>query len=70
MPWLDKLLHKNPIVGFFSKQKKVSPVLKFALDLIDERKKERQDPEKQGQGRDFLDQFLDIKDSNPSIPDV
>ena len=70
MPWLDKLLHKNPLVGLFSKQR-VSPVLKFALERIAERKKERQDhPEKIGQERDFLGRFLDIKDSNPSIPDL
>lgn len=70
MPWLDNVLHKNPVVGFFSKQKVVSPVLKFALERIEERKKERQDhPEKKGQQRDFLARFLDIQESNTSIPD-
>jgi hypothetical protein len=71
MPWLDKLLHKNPLVGFFSKQKASSPVLKFALERIAERKKERQDhPEKRGQERDFLSRFLDIKEDNPNTPDL
>jgi hypothetical protein len=70
MPWLDKLLHKNPILALFSKQR-ASPVLKFALERIAERKKQRQDhPEKKGQERDFLARFLDIKDSNPRIPDL
>jgi hypothetical protein len=74
MPWLDKLLHKNPLVAFFSglfSKKKVSPVLEFALKRIEERKKERRDhPEKKGQERDFLARFLDIKDSqSSSIPD-
>ncbi|PGH08723.1 hypothetical protein AJ79_05914 [Helicocarpus griseus UAMH5409] len=69
MPWLDKLLHKNPLVGIFAKQR-ASPVLKFALERIAERKKERQGhPEKRGQQRDFLARFLDIKEGNPSIPD-
>lgn len=70
MPWLDKLLHKNPLVGFFSKQR-MSPVLKFALERIAQRTKERQDrPEKKGQERDFLSRFLDIKDTNSNIPDL
>lgn len=73
MPWIDKLLHKNPLVtflaGLFTKQK-VSPVLQFALERIEERKKERHShPERKGQARDFLGQFLDIKDGNSSIPD-
>lgn len=71
MPWLDKLLHKNPLIGLFSKQKNVSPVLKFALERIDERKSERQKhPEKKGQERDFLARFLDVKDNHPDIPDL
>lgn len=73
MPWLDKLLHKNPIVAFFSglySKQRVSPVLEFALERIEERKKERHNhPEKKGQERDFLAQFLNIKDSHSSIPD-
>lgn len=73
MPWLDKVLHKNPVVSFFSSllaEKKVSPVLGFALERIEGRKKERlENPEKKGQERDFLSRFLDIKDSNPNIPD-
>lgn len=74
MPWLDQVLHKNPVVGFFSglfAKKKVSPVLEFALQRIEERKRERRDhPETKGQQRDFLARFLDIKDSNSSIPDL
>lgn len=74
MPWLDKLWHKNPLVGVFSglfSKQTVSPVLKFALNRIEERKKERHDhPEKKGEERDFLARFLDIKDnSSSSIPD-
>lgn len=73
MPWLDKLLHKNPVVSFFSghfSKKQVSPVLKFALERIEERKRERHDhPERKGQERDFLGRFLDIKNNNPTIPD-
>lgn len=73
MPWLDKVLHKNPVVSFVSgllAEKKVSPVLEFALERIEERKKERhENSEQKGQGRDFLSRFLDIKDSNPNIPD-
>ncbi|KAJ6122548.1 pisatin demethylase, partial [Penicillium capsulatum] len=73
MPWLDKLFHKNPLLGFLSGlviKKKVSPVLEFALDRISERKKERRDhPEKTGHKRDFLARFLDIQASNSNIPD-
>ena len=72
-PWLDKLLHKNPsasfLSGLFSKPS-VSPVLGFALKRIAERENERHDqPEKKFQEPDFLSRFLDVKDSNPSIPD-
>lgn len=73
MPWLDKLLHNNPVIGFLSgffSKPRVSPVLRFALEQIEDRKKERRNhPEKKGQGRDFLTRFLDIQDGNPSIPD-
>lgn len=73
MPWLDKALHKSPLVAFFSglfSKPAMSPVLKFALERIAERKKEFHDhPEKKGQGRDFLTQFLHIKKSHPNIPD-
>lgn len=73
MPWLDKLLHKNPLVGFFSglfSKPRVSPVLEFALQRIEKRKKERHDDsDKKGQERDFLTRFLDIQDSHESIPD-
>lgn len=73
MPWLDNLLHKNPVVAFFSglfSKPTVSPVLKFALDRISARKQERRDhPEKKGQERDFLSRFLDIQDGNSNIPD-
>lgn len=73
MPWLDKVLHKNPLVailsGLFSKPA-MSPVLEFALERIAERKREFRDhPEKTGQGRDFLTQFLYIKENHPDIPD-
>lgn len=73
MPWLDKVLHKNHLVailsGLFSKPA-MSPVLIFALERIAERKREFHDhPEKQDQGRDFLTQFLRIKESHPNIPD-
>lgn len=74
MPWLDKLLHKNFLVGYisglFSKQK-VSPVLRFALDRIADRKMARNNhPGTKGQDRDFLSRFLDIQDSRPDIPDL
>lgn len=69
MPWLDKVLHKNPLLALLSKQR-ASPVLKFALERIAEREKERHDhPERKGHERDFLARFLDIKDNNPDIPD-
>lgn len=73
MPWLDKLLHKNPLVGYFScliSKQRVSAALEFALERIEERKKERHDhPETKGQKLDFLAHFMDIKDSHPGIPD-
>lgn len=74
MPWLDKVLHKNPLVAFFSgvfSKPAMSPVLKFALERIAERKKEFHDhPEKKAQGRDFLTQFLQTQESNAEIPDL
>lgn len=74
MPWLDSLLHKNPVISFFKRlfaTPTVSPVLKFALDGIAERKKKRQEnPEKNDSSRDFLARFLDIKDAQPGIPDL
>lgn len=73
MPWLDKMLHKNPLIGFIAglvSTPKVSPVLKFALEQIANRKSERlREQEKNEQRRDFLSRFLDIKDVNPDIPD-
>ena len=73
MPWLDKLLHKNPIFGFLSRfvsRARVSPVLEFALERISERKRKHHDhPERKGQERDFLDRFLDVQNSHSSIPD-
>lgn len=74
MPWLDRFLHKNTVIAYFSgifSKQKVSPVLKFALDRIEERKKARHDhPEIKGHGRDFLSRFLDIQDGRPDIPDL
>lgn len=74
MPWLDKLFHKNAFVSYFKSlvsTPTVSPVLKFALDQIANRKAERiNEPEKKGLRRDFLARFLDIKDMNPDIPDL
>lgn len=74
MPWLDKLFHKNAIISFLSglfSTPTVSPVLKFALDQIANRKIERHDhPEKKSERRDFMARFLDIKDANPDIPDM
>ena len=73
MPWLDKFLHKNPLIAFVSgifSKKAVSPVLAFALKRIEERKKERcEQPEKKDMRRDFLARFLDIQESRPDIPD-
>ncbi|KAF9884957.1 hypothetical protein FE257_000867 [Aspergillus nanangensis] len=73
MPWLDKLWHKNPLVGFLSgllSKQRVSPVLNFALQRIEERTKERRDqPSITDSRRDFLTRFLDIKDSHPNISD-
>ena len=73
MPWLDKVLHKNPLVAMLSElilKPAMSPVLKFAVERIAERKKDFHDhPEKKSQGRDFLTQFLHIKESHPDIPD-
>lgn len=73
MPWLDKFLHKNPLIalvsGIFSK-KSVSPVLAFALERIEERRIERREqPEKKVMRRDFLARFLDIQENRPDIPD-
>lgn len=74
MPWLDKVLHKNPLVAFFSgffSKPAMSPILRFALERIAERKKEFHDhPEKRGQGRDFLTHFLNIRDSYSNIPNL
>ncbi|KAJ5116813.1 pisatin demethylase [Penicillium angulare] len=73
MPWLDSVLHKNPVTSYLKSlisSPTVSPVLKFALDRIAERKKQRQEnPEKSDTNRDFLARFLDIKDAQPDIPD-
>ncbi|PLB36518.1 cytochrome P450 [Aspergillus candidus] len=73
MPWLDKILHKNPLIAFLSglfSKPTMSPVMKFALERIEERKREfREHPEKRGEGRDFLTRFLNIQDSHPNIPD-
>lgn len=50
MPWLDKVLHKNPLVAMLSElilKPAMSPVLKFAVERIAERKKDFHDhPEK------------------------
>ncbi|KAJ5082506.1 pisatin demethylase [Penicillium argentinense] len=73
LPWLDKLFHKNSLITFLSGlwwKQKISPVLRFTLDQIEERKRARQgNPEKKGQERDFLSRFLDIQDGRPDIPD-
>ncbi|KAE8420434.1 pisatin demethylase [Aspergillus pseudocaelatus] len=73
MPWLDKLLHKNPAVGLFARfgsKPRVSPVLQFALERIAERKRQRLDhPERKGQEPDFLGRFLDIQNNHSDIPD-
>lgn len=74
MPWLDKLLHKNPLIAFLSglfSKPAISPVMKFALERIEERKIEfHNHPEKRSEGRDFLTRFLNIQDSHPNIPDL
>ncbi|KAL1861054.1 hypothetical protein Plec18167_003662 [Paecilomyces lecythidis] len=75
MPWLDKVLDKNPLFGFYSrfskKTSQASPILKFTLDQIAEHKKRRSEhPEKASQECDFLSRFLDIQERSPEIPDA
>ncbi|KAL4897955.1 pisatin demethylase [Aspergillus ambiguus] len=74
MPWLDKLFHKNPVIGFISRlfwKPRMSSILRFSLDQIQSRKKELQDhPEKRDQRRDFLTRFLNIQANSPNIPDL
>ncbi|KAE8141298.1 pisatin demethylase [Aspergillus pseudotamarii] len=58
MPWLDRLLHRNPLVDLFTRfvsKPSVSPVLEFSLKRIAEQKSQRHDhPERTGQEPDFL----------------
>ncbi|KAJ6255970.1 LOW QUALITY PROTEIN: Cytochrome P450 monooxygenase [Drechslerella dactyloides] len=60
MPFLDKLLMKNPLYIWW-KGNPTSPVTKFALDCMQQRLQERE----KGEGanrRDFLAKFLDAAD--------
>lgn len=70
MPWLDRIFDKNPILTLF-RQAGTSLILKFSLERIRAREKEREgDPERVGHEKDLLGRFMDIQANDPSIPDA
>ncbi|KAL9610444.1 MAG: hypothetical protein Q9167_004842 [Letrouitia subvulpina] len=65
MPWLDKVLNKNPIRLLWPPS--TSPIVKFANARAKERQEATEDYEKNN--RDFLSRFIEAKARDDQAPD-
>jgi hypothetical protein len=67
MPWIDTFLHINPFLSKIRK-KVVSPIAKFAIARIQERKIRSQTEEDTVNDHDLLSRFLEAQAKNPETP--
>ncbi|KAN0067476.1 Cytochrome P450 [Elaphomyces granulatus] len=71
IPWVDKLWNKNHIVSMFKPQTS-SPILKVVADRTSERQQkaafDTTKETKELNKKDFLSRFLEIRETNSSVP--
>ncbi|KAL2847838.1 cytochrome P450 [Aspergillus pseudoustus] len=77
IPWFDRLWYKNSATATLFHRPAASPILKIVSEAISEREQKRQckEPASNNDSNstegashpDFLDQFLDLLDHNPSV---
>jgi len=67
IPWIDTLLRINPLISKISK-KPISPIAKFAIARMQERKIRSQTEEDIVNNRDLLSRFLEAQAKNPETP--
>lgn len=72
IPWFDKLWYKGPLTTILKQQVAV-PILKIVSEATNERQQKIKDDigietNKSIGDRDFLSRFLEIQNTNSSIP--
>ncbi len=76
VPWLDKVMRKNPIADLLQRLLRRTAslsILEFVAKAIEEKREELAHDEtksgdKMDQRKDFLTRFIELRENNPEIP--
>lgn len=76
IPWLDKVMRKNPIADFLQRLLRRTAslsILEFVAKAIEEKREElahgeTKSRDQMDQRKDFLTRFIELRENNPDIP--